>query len=286
MHEAMYYEKQEGRRVICHLCPHHCHLGDGQLGICQVRENHNGTLYSLNYGQCSGFALDPIEKKPLKQFHPGSSILSVGSFGCNFRCSYCQNWSISQERPRTKEITPGELADLAVKYRNREPDCIGVAYTYSEPMMWYEYVLNSAKEVKQRGLVNVLVTNGYIETEPLRQLVPYIDAVNLDIKAYTEDFYRKICRGSLGHVLHNAKIMAEHCHLEVTTLLIPGHNDDVGEIGKLAKFLADIDDNIILHLTRYFPNYKMDLPPTSLDVMEDAYQAAKQYLQFVYLGNV
>lgn len=286
MREAMYYVKKEQGRVVCLLCFHHCHLDQGQLGICQARRNIVGTLYSLNFGEVSGIALDPIEKKPLKRFRPGTSILSVGSFGCNFRCSYCQNWSISQQRPGTRTISPAELADLAQEYSQSHPDCIGVAYTYSEPMMWYEYVRETARRVKEKGLSNVLVTNGYIEMDPLQELLPYIDAINLDIKAYTEDFYRTLCCGSLPQVLANAKLMAEKCHLEVTTLLIPGQNDGKQEIESLAKFLAEINPDIPLHLTRYFPNYKMDLPPTSRETMESAFGLAKRHLNFVYLGNI
>ncbi len=286
MHEAKYYTKGQNNILECLLCPHHCHMADGQVGICRVRQNNGGNLFSLNYGLCSGLALDPIEKKPLQHFHPGSSVLSVGSFGCNFRCAYCQNWSISQAEPVTRPIEPGQLADMAVDYHTKHAECIGVAYTYSEPLVWYEYVLDSAREVRRRGLVNVLVTNGYIETEPLQALLPYIDAINLDVKAYREDFYRNICHGSLQHVLRNAELMARQCHLEVTTLVITGQNDSPGEIAKLAEFLAKIDDGIILHLTRYFPNYKMELPPTSLASMDAAYRAAKEYLKFVYLGNV
>ncbi len=286
MHEAMYYEKRDPGRVVCHLCPNHCHLGESQVGICRARQNRQGKLYALNYGQISSIALDPIEKKPIKRFYPGSYILSVGSFGCNFRCSYCQNWSISQERPDTREITPAELADLAVDYKRRYPNSIGVAYTYAEPMIWYEFVLESARKVKEQGLLNVLVTNGYIETEPLKELLKYIDAINLDIKSYTKDFYRNICCGSLDYILQNTKLMAEQSHLEVTTLLIPGYNDSEQELGSLAGFLAEIDPDIPLHLTRYFPNYKMDLPPTPRETMERAYDAAKKHLNFVYLGNV
>ncbi len=286
MHEAMYYETKSEGRVVCYLCPHHCRLGEGQLGICQARQNLQGKLYSLNYGQVSSISLDPIEKKPLRRFQPGSSILSVGSFGCNFRCSYCQNWSISQQKPDTRKISPEELVDLAQQYKNSHPDCIGIAYTYSEPVIWYEYVLDSSRAVKQYGLSNVLVTNGYLEKEPLQELLPYIDAINLDIKSYADDFYRQLCGASLSPVLENARLMAEYCHLEVTTLLIPGKNDTAEEIGALAKFLAEIRPDIPLHLTRYFPNYKMDLPPTPRHSMNQALHEARQYLTHIYLGNV
>ncbi len=286
VHEAMYFEQKGEGRVVCCLCPHRCRLGEGQLGICQARQNLQGKLYSLNYGQVSSIALDPIEKKSLRHFQPGSSVLSVGSFGCNFRCSYCQNWSISQQKPDTREVSPEELAELALRYASSHPDCIGVAYTYSEPVIWYEYVLDSARRVKQNGLSNVLVTNGYLEKEPLQELLPYIDAINLDIKSYTDDFYRQMCGGFLSHVLDNARLMAGYCHLEVTTLLIPGKNDTAKEIGALAKFLAEIKPDIPLHLTRYFPNYKMDLPPTPRQSMNRALREARQYLKYVHPGNV
>ncbi|HEX3015521.1 MAG TPA: AmmeMemoRadiSam system radical SAM enzyme [Desulfobacteria bacterium] len=286
MHEALYYDKKEDGRVVCLLCPHHCHLADGQLGTCQARQNVRGGLMSLNYGECSGIALDPIEKKPLHRFHPGSTVLSVGSFGCNFRCSYCQNWSISQEKPETRTISPDELAELAIAYHKRYPACIGVAYTYSEPMIWYEFVLDCAKEVKRRGLANILVTNGYIETAPLRELLKYIDAINLDIKSYQDDFYHQVCGGALNTVLVNAELMAAACHLEVTTLLIPGHNDGAEEIKQLSQFLAQINRDIPLHLTRYFPNYQLNLPPTPRETMQQAARTARQYLNDVSLGNI
>lgn len=286
MKEAGYYEKRDGGRVVCVLCPHNCHLADGGVGVCQARKNHGGTLYSLNYGQISSLALDPIEKKPIKMFKAGSSVLSAGSFGCNFRCGYCQNWSISQEHPGTRKVLPEELVDLARKYAHSNPHCIGLAYTYSEPAIWYEYVLDCARLAKKAGMDNILVTNGYIEPEPLRELLPHIDAINLDIKSYTEDFYRQLCGGSLHRVLANAKVMAESCHLEVTTLLVPGYNDDPKEIAQLAKFIAGIDSGIPLHLTRYFPNYKMELPPTARETMQTAYDAASKFLRHVFLGNI
>jgi pyruvate formate lyase activating enzyme len=285
MYEALHYENK-GDRVVCQLCPHNCRLTESQVGICQVRKNIEGKLYALNYGMCSSIALDPIEKKPLKRFFPGSYVLSLGAFGCNFRCSYCQNWNISQEVPQTRQLSPQQLGDLAQNYHKEDPKCIGVAYTYSEPLVWYEFVLDSAKQVRKQGLKNILVTNGYIKPDPLSELLKYIDAVNLDIKGFTEAYYAKFCGGKLENVLDNVKLIDSMCHLEVTTLLVPGENDSEQEVEALAKFLSGVNPEIPLHLTRYFPNYKLDLHPTPLETMEEAYQVAKKYLHYVYLGNV
>ncbi len=285
MHEALHYETK-GEHIVCLLCPHGCRLKESQLGRCQVRQNVEGKLYSLNYALCSSIAMDPIEKKPLNRFFPGSYVLSVGSYGCNFTCSYCQNWSISQEIPPTREISAQQLADLAQKYHREYPKCIGVAYTYSEPLIWYEFVLDSAQRVKRYGLNNVLVTNGYIRPEPLSRLLEYIDAVNLDIKGFSQAYYAKFCGGRLENVLDNVTLIADRCHLEVTTLLVPGENDSEQEIEALAQFLAGINPQIPLHLTRYFPNYHLDLPPTPRTTMEQAYKIAKRHLQYVYLGNL
>ncbi|PKM90593.1 MAG: AmmeMemoRadiSam system radical SAM enzyme [Firmicutes bacterium HGW-Firmicutes-12] len=287
MNSARYYLCTDNKHngVQCFLCPHECKIDIGQKGLCQVRYNKEGKLKLLNYGQVTAASLDPIEKKPLKKYYPGQKVFSLGTFGCNFSCDFCQNWKISQgEKPESNYLSPEEAvikAQELVQYGN-----IGIAYTYSEPLMWFEYVLDTAKLAKEAGLKNILVTNGYINQEPLRELVPYLDAVNLDIKSFTEGFYQKVCGGRLSPVLSNARIFAENCHLEITTLLIPDLNDSVEEIEKLTTFIAEIDKNIPLHLTRYFPNYELQKPSTSLDILYKAKEIADKYLAEVYLGNI
>lgn len=285
--QALYWVKKgNSTKVHCLLCPHGCVISEGEVGKCRVRKNSKGVLYLLNYGQVTAAALDPIEKKPLKRFLSGKKILSLGTFGCNLACSYCQNWQIAhqdREKLSASFIAPEEAV---VKAEELVPlGNIGIAYTYSEPLMWFEYVLETARLVKAAGMKNVLVTNGYINPKPLKELLPYLDAVNLDIKAFTQDFYHQLCQGHLRPVLSSAKLFAENCHLEITTLLITGHNDNLEEITKLVQWIAQLDRRIPLHFTRYFPNYKLQLPPTSLDSLQKAKELAEQYLEDVFLGN-
>jgi pyruvate formate lyase activating enzyme len=281
----MYYKKNEDSKVQCFLCPHNCLINIGGVGVCKVRKNIDGKLYSLNYGEIASIALDPIEKKPLNMFMQGSMILSVGTFGCNLKCSFCQNWSISQERPYTRKLSPEELVERAVEgmdYGN-----VGIAYTYNEPTIWYEYVLETSKLAKSKGLVNVLVTNGFISREAFLELVPYIDAMNIDVKSFSEDFYNKICKGSLANVKEIIELAAERCHVELTTLVIPGLNDSIIEIAELSKWISSVSTKIPLHLSRFFPNYDMNNKlPTPKDTMMRAKLKASEYLSHVYLGNM
>ncbi|MCR4432334.1 MAG: AmmeMemoRadiSam system radical SAM enzyme [Tepidanaerobacteraceae bacterium] len=283
MKEALFFERTENGMVHCLLCPHHCGIAPGRAGTCRVRKNIDGTLYSENYARVSSWGMDPIEKKPLYHFFPGSWIFSVGSFGCNFRCRFCQNWQIAQltEIP-TEEISAEELVNAA----SRQKDNIGIAYTYNEPTIWYEYVIECARLAREKGLKNVLVTNGFIEQEPLEQILPYIDAMNIDVKAYTEDFYRDMTFGKLSPVKRTVEIAQKSCHVEITTLLIPGMNDGDDEIESLAKWLASLRKDIPLHLTRYFPNFRLDLPPTPVETIRRARRVAMKYLDYVYTGNV
>jgi pyruvate formate lyase activating enzyme len=283
MREASYYEV-EGQAVHCRLCPKECVIGEGRTGFCRVRKNVGGKLYTQNYAACTAIALDPIEKKPLYHFYPGSSILSLGTWGCNFACRFCQNWQIAHEMPETKTITPQKAMELAIRYT--EQGNIGIAYTYSEPGVWFEYVLDTAKKLREKGLKNVLVTNGFIGREPLKQLLPFIDGMNIDVKGFSNEYYREICAGTLEKVQETVALAAANCHVEITTLLVPGKNDRKEEITALAQWLAGIRPDIPLHFSRYFPNYKMQDPETPLSVMETAYQTAKNYLQYVYLGNL
>ncbi len=283
MQEAMYYQPHE-KGILCSLCPKGCIIAEGRTGVCRVRRNRGNTLYAENYAACSSYALDPIEKKPLYHFYPGSLILSLGTWGCNFSCSFCQNWQIAQDIPETMKLLPEQAVEMA-KQQKRQGN-IGIAYTYSEPSVWYEYVLDTAKEVKRAGMKNVLVTNGFINKQPLLEMLPYIDALNIDIKAFNNDFYHKICAGNLESVKETVAVAASLCHVEITTLLVPGCNDDQQEIADLAAWLGEIHVNIPLHFSRYFPNYKMKTPPTPESTMKMAQEIASQHLNYVYLGNM
>ncbi len=283
--EAMYYDIIETDKVHCYLCPHNCIIKPGMLGACRARKNIGGRLYSLNYGKVTSVALDPIEKKPLYRFYPGSLILSAGTFGCNLKCSFCQNWTIAHEEADTRDITPSWLVEQAELLKDRGN--IGIAYTYNEPSIWYEFVYETAGLAKKKGLANVLVTNGFISKQPLRELLPFIDAMNIDVKSYTNEFYKNICKANLENVKETVETAAGACHVEVTTLVIPGLNDSTEEIGEIARWLASISPEIPLHLSRFFPNYKMqDRPPTPKDTLYRARDEARKYLKHVYLGNI
>lgn len=283
MREALFYEKKAENTVLCRLCPKSCLIKEGHTGFCRVRENRAGTLYTLNYGQCSSCNADPMEKKPLYHFYPAHTILSVGTFGCNLRCGFCQNWEIAHGSPPTLSLTPEQVVTIT---KAQGPRCVGVAYTYSEPVVWYEFVLDTARQVREAGLKNVLVTNGFITEEPLRRLLPYIDAMNIDVKSFRDDYYKRVCAGRLEPVLRTVEIAREHCHVEVTNLLVTGLNDSEEEIAELVNWLAGLDPNIPLHFSRYFPNFEMDKPPTPLNTLYRARELARQKLRYVYLGNV
>lgn len=288
MKEAMFYEKGQGDKVHCFLCPHNCVLAQGELGICAVRKNMEGKLYSLNYQQVSAMALDPIEKKPLAHFHPGRNILSVGSVGCNLKCAFCQNHEIaciSMAESYTEVCTGEELVEKAVRLKCRGN--IGIAYTYNEPSIWYEYVYETAKLAREKGLYNVLVTNGYIGPEALDTLLPYIDAMNIDLKAFREDFYKNIVKGRLKPVMETIARGAKSCHVEVTSLIIPELNDSPEEMEDMCGWLSAIDPGIPLHLSRYFPRYEMtEKKPTDYNTLVQLAHIAGKYLKHVHLGNV
>lgn len=281
MKEAACYDKREDGRVHCHLCPHHCVIGEGRVGLCGVRRNRGGVLYSEIYEQVTSVAMDPIEKKPLYHFHPGSQILSLGTRGCNFACEFCQNWAISQEDAATSPLK----SKAAVLAAQREGS-IGIAYTYNEPLIWFEYVLETAKLAREAGLANVLVTNGYASPEPFEELLPYVDAMNMDIKAIRPDFYKRLCRGTLEPVLANAKAAARRTHIEVTNLVIPGHNDTDEEFEELGRWIAgEMGPEIPIHLSAYFPRYRLKAPPTPVETLERAHGVFSRHLRYVYLGN-
>jgi len=283
LHDGFFTEKH-GNRIRCFLCPHNCIIGEGQFGLCSVRTNKDGTLKTINYGEITAMAVDPIEKKPLYHFKPGKDILSVGSFGCNFSCRFCQNYSIAHYKCESDHISSEQLIEICLNVKSN----IGIAFTYNEPSIWYEYVYETSKKLKEKAphLNVVLVTNGYIELEPLLQLLPYVDAMNIDLKSFQQGYYKKVCAGDLSPVLKTIEESYKRCHVEITTLLVNGINDSMEEIEKIASYLGNLDKNIPLHLSRYFPTYKMKRPPTEIDVMLKGREIAKRYLNYVYLGNV
>lgn len=269
----------------CELCFHHCTLNEGQAGVCRARGNLGGRIVPLNYGRITALALDPIEKKPLRRFYPGSFVLSVGSFGCNLRCPFCQNAQISMagEESPTGECPPEELVRQAESLKERGN--IGLAYTYNEPLIGYEYVRDCAALVHEAGMLNVLVTNGTIEDGPWRELLPLIDGVNIDLKGFTEEYYHRL-GGDLETVKHSIILAAGNCHVEVTTLIVPGENDSEGEMRSLSTWLASVNPEIPLHVSRFFPRYHMtDRPPTPVDKVYRLAQVAREKLRYVYTGN-
>jgi len=283
MKEALYYEKLGGSRVHCHLCPNECVISEGKSGSCGVRVNKGGILYSEVYNKTTGISLDPIEKKPLYHYHPGEYILSLGTKGCNFHCLFCQNWHISQELDApTQEITSESVIDKAKLHKS-----FGIAYTYNEPFIWYEFVLETAKLARRNGLENVLVTNGYVNMEPLERMLPLIDAMNIDIKSFDEDFYLKVCAGRLKPILEVIKRSAKACHVELTNLIIPTLNDSEASVQKMVDWIYDnLGPEMPLHLSRYFPCYQLDIPPTPIETLKMAERIAKKKLKYVHLGNV
>ncbi|AAK79389.1 pyruvate formate lyase activating enzyme [Clostridium acetobutylicum] len=281
--EAMFYEKIKDK-VHCFLCPHNCVIENGHFGKCNVRTHEDGKLFTINYGEITSISLDPIEKKPLYYFKPGSKILSVGSFGCNFVCDFCQNYDISQRKARSTFAPKEELIRIAMTTE----DNIGLAFTYNEPSIWYEYMYDCAKLLKETDEKRsvVFVTNGFLSEEPLKKLLPYVDAMNIDLKSFKESYYKSLCGGRLNPVLETIKMAAKVCHVEVTTLLVSGENDNLDEIEEIAKFLASVNSEIPLHLSRYFPRYKLENPPTDVEFMQEAKKTAEKYLKRVMLGNV
>ncbi len=287
MKEAMFWEKVDKGKIRCELCAHHCLIKDGSRGRCNVRENRDGRLYSLVYGKAASLVSDPIEKKPLYHFHPGTKALSYGTIGCNLSCEFCQNASLSNGDPETTYLTRytvEEIVEQALKYD-------GIAWTYNEPTVSYEFSYDVFREYKRRsGGYTVYVTNGYIESEPLKQLASYLDAMNIDIKAFHDEFYKKIVGGRLRPVLDTAKRAVKlDIHVEVTYLIIPGHNDDSKELSDFSDWVKkNLGEDTPTHFSRFHPDHLMrDVPPTPSNKMEEARViAAESGLNYVYLGNL
>lgn len=281
--EALFYAHTDNQQVVCALCPHRCQLADGQTGRCRARRNQAGTLIADSYGKVTAMALDPIEKKPLRRFYPGSLILSVGSFGCNFRCPFCQNYRIAQQTPAFDRFAPAELATYALSLVPQGN--IGLAYTYNEPLVGYEFVLDCAQRIRAQGQKNVLVSNGFICPEPWEYLLPWIDAINIDLKAIRPDFYRTL-GGQLADVQRTIARAAAQCHVEVTCLVIPGEQDSPAEMETLARWLAAVDRDIPLHVSRFSPAYQYaDRPAAPRDTVHALADIAQRHLSYVYTGN-
>ena len=292
MREARYYESEDNKYVRCLLCAQYCHIRLGTHGVCGVRENIDGKLYTAVYGQVATANTDPIEKKPLYHFYPGSSSLSLATVGCNFRCTFCQNWNLSQaSKGRDRRIEgqyadPETIAEAATKQR-----CRSVSYTYSEPTVFYEWAYDTAKAATERGVLNTFVTNGYIAPQPLRDIQPYLHAANVDLKAFDDESYKKIMGApSVQPVLDTLKLMKElGIWVEVTTLIVPTRNDSDDVLHSVAGFISEeLGPETPWHISRFHPDYKdTDLPPTSVEALRRAYDIGRGAgLRYIYVGNV
>lgn len=281
--KAMYFRKLKDQRVLCELCPHYCVLKEGEYGKCKVRTNTDGELYTINYGDVSSIAIDPIEKKPLYHFYPGGRIISIATYGCNFSCKFCQNYRISQNIVDSSFLSVENLIDVIISTSEN----IGIAFTYNEPFIWYEYIFDAVKMLKEKAPEKkvVLVTNGFVNEEPFKALLPYLDALNIDLKSNRDEFYKDVCGGRLEPVKKIIEL-AKDTHLEITTLMVTGEVDEEDEIKEIAEFIASINPQIPLHLSRYFPCYNYKEEPTSLSKMLVAQNIAREHLEYVYLGNL
>ena len=277
--------RNSGNKLECLLCPHFCKIAEGKTGICGVRKNNGEKIELLTYGVISGYSLDPVEKKPLYHFFPGNNILSIGSYGCNMRCDFCQNYHISQNIPESimADATTGEIANNALSAQRN----IGIAFTYNEPVIWFEFVKDTAAMVKNKGLYTALVTNGYINPDPLNELLEVTDAFNVDLKAFNNDFYKRLTGASLEPVKSALKqIIKAGRHLEITTLLITGQNDNDSEMEEQVRWIAsELGEEVPFHLSRYFPMYKRDDPTTPHNTLLKHYEVASRHLKYVYIGN-
>lgn len=277
-------------QVLCDVCPKFCKLREGQIGFCRARSNIGGKIVPINYGQATSLALDPIEKKPLMRFCSGTYILSYGSYGCNLRCPYCQNASISMAGPDNcphRLITPEGLTDLAVDLSRQEPGNIGVAFTYNEPTVCFEFIRDTSKLLHEAGLKSVVVTNGGLVRKYADELLPHVDALNIDLKGFSDEFYRYV-KGEFDTVKEFIKAAVEHeCHVELTTLVIPTKNDDPEEMEREVEWITSISPEIPLHLSRFFPRYKVDdLPPTPAETIYRLKDIAQKKLKYEYTGNL
>ena len=288
--EALLYRKSEKCKVSCFLCSHHCQIEDGASGICRVRQNNGGTLYTLVYGEVIAAHVDPVEKKPIFHVAPGSKSFSIATCGCNLRCVFCQNWQISQQQEaelagvNPQALSPEEVVREAVKFK-----CRSISYTYTEPTIFFEYALDISRLAKKSGLYNIFVTNGFMTKEALEMIRPYLDAANVDLKFFTDESYQKFCGARLAPVLNTIRLMRKlNIWVEVTTLVIPGLNDSSVELKGIASFLADAGKEIPWHISRFHPDYKYaDSKPTPVNKLREAFKIGKEAgLRYVYIGNV
>jgi pyruvate formate lyase activating enzyme len=290
LREAMLYKKTEGGKVSCFLCSHNCLISDGKFGICNVRENRGGTLYTHSYEKLIAQNVDPVEKKPLYHFFPGSSSFSIAAIGCNFQCGFCQNWQISQVREANtlglypEEVNPGDVVNRAKQRGSKS-----ISYTYTEPTIFFEYAYEISQLAKKEGLFNIFVTNGFMTEEMIQAIHPYLDGANIDLKSFRDDYYKKVCKGRLSPVLKSIEMMKKlDIWIEVTTLVVPGQNDSEEELKEIAHFLANLDSSIPWHISRFYPQYKMEkAESTPLETLDRANEIGKNAgLRYVYLGNV
>jgi pyruvate formate lyase activating enzyme len=286
--EALFYDKLTDKLVQCHICPWNCMIKEGDLGFCRARKNINGTLYALGYAAPCAVHIDPIEKKPFFNYHPGSEVFSLASAGCNLRCKFCQNWEISQSSPletQNYDLSPRDIVKEALKEH-----CRFIAYTYSEPTNFYEYMLDICKLAKKRGLKNIYHSNGYINPEPLKALCHYLDAANIDLKGFSEEYYQKICGAHLQPVLDTlVTLHKQGVWLEITNLILPGENDDPEMIKAMCQWImANLGPDVPLHFSRFYPTYQLkNLPPTQIRTLEQARDIAiSAGIHYVYIGNV
>ncbi len=289
MKEALFYKvKDKEKKIVqCELCPWNCTIKDNSWGICGARKNIGGKLYSMTYSKPAALNIDPIEKKPLYHFLPGTSAFSIGTFGCNLFCLNCQNFELSRTRAdqvKLKEVSPEEIVKMAL-----ESGCESIAYTYNEPTVFYEYAIETMKLARKNGIKNVWVSNGYINEKPLKHLVKYLDGINVDLKFFNEENYRKVTRGSLKSVLRTIKFLGESSvWLELTNLIIPGYNDDESQIREMIDWISrELGKNTVIHFSRFFPMYKMqDSEVTPIQTLKKAHDIASEKLKFVYVGNI
>ena len=288
MKEALFYKKV-GKDVQCQLCPHFCMIKTGERGKCGVRENKAGTLYSLNYGKAISTAVDPIEKKPLFHFMPGTKSYSIATVGCNFSCLFCQNWEISQMPKPNKMVIGEELPPAKIVEDALAKGCKSIAYTYTEPTIFFEYAYDTAKLANKKGLKNIFVTNGFINKEPVDMIEPYLDAANIDLKGFSEEYFKTVIGGRLKPILDTIKYMHKKgIWIELTTLIVPGHNDSPAMLKKIVDFIVSVDKEIPWHISRFYPHYKMsNVPPTDIEILKKAHDIGKKAgIKYIYIGNV
>ena len=287
--QAMLYDKLGDGKVQCKLCAHQCEILSGKSGICGVRKNKDGELYTLVYGDVIASHVDPIEKKPLYHFLPGSYSYSIATIGCNFKCSFCQNWEISQASKRQDALSGYELMPEEVVREAKKNNCKSISYTYTEPTIFFEYAYDTARLAKKEGLYNVFVTNGYMTKETLNVIKPYLDAANVDLKSFREDFYREMCGAHLKPVLDTIELMKKlGIWVEITTLVVTGKNDSEDEFKDIAEFIATLDPDIPWHISRFRPDFKyLEAGPTPIDTLKKAKKIGdKAGLRNIHLGNV